>query len=96
MRIETLSFRTLPTLVLVLTFLSYASYHVTRKTISMVKSVLDPKTAELGLSPWPSPHILRTYVTGWAPFNTPSGTSMLGLITTYQTLASIFLYVNSA
>ncbi|KAK8947531.1 putative glycerol-3-phosphate transporter 1 [Platanthera guangdongensis] len=80
MRIETLSFRTLQTLVLVLTFLSYASYHATRKTTSIVKSVLDPKTAELGLSPWPSPHILRTHASGWAPFNTPSGTSMLGLI----------------
>ncbi|KAK8913675.1 putative glycerol-3-phosphate transporter 1 [Platanthera zijinensis] len=91
MRIETLSFRTLPTRVLVLTFISYASYHATRKTTSIVKSVLDPKTAKLGLSPWPCPHILRTHTSSWAPFNTPSGTSMLGLITPYQTLASIFI-----
>lgn len=80
MRNVNLSFRTFQTLVLVLTFFSYASYHATRKTTSIVKSVLDPKTAELGLSPWPSPHILRAHSSGWAPFNTPSGTSMLGLI----------------
>uniref|UniRef100_A0A8I6WFL6 Uncharacterized protein n=1 Tax=Hordeum vulgare subsp. vulgare TaxID=112509 RepID=A0A8I6WFL6_HORVV len=49
-----LSLRSCQALVLVLTFLSYASYHATRKTTSIVKSVLDPKTSNLGLLHWPS------------------------------------------
>ncbi|PKA60679.1 Putative glycerol-3-phosphate transporter 1 [Apostasia shenzhenica] len=88
-RNATFSFRTHQILVLVLTFFSYASYHATRKTTSIVKSVLDPKTAKLGLSPWPRPDILHklyheqdrpALASGWAPFNSPSGTAMLGVI----------------
>ncbi|KAM3388925.1 hypothetical protein ACQJBY_011198 [Aegilops geniculata] len=84
-----LSFRSSQALVLVLTFLSYASYHATRKTTSIVKSVLDPKTTNLGLLPWPSHLYLQelkgaanntALESGWAPFNGEDGTQLLGEI----------------
>lgn len=83
-----ISFRSCQALVLVLTFLSYASYHATRKTTSIVKSVLDPKT-NLGILHWPSHLYLqnlkgaennRTLSSGWAPFNAEDGTALLGEI----------------
>ncbi|XP_062226374.1 putative glycerol-3-phosphate transporter 1 [Phragmites australis] len=83
-----LSFRSCQALVLVLTFLSYASYHATRKTTSIVKSVLDPKT-NLGMLHWPSHLYLEklkgaennmTLSSGWAPFNDEDGTALLGEI----------------
>ncbi|XP_020085071.1 putative glycerol-3-phosphate transporter 1 [Ananas comosus] len=83
-----LSFRTCQTIVLVLTFFAYASYHATRKTTSIVKSVLDPETAKLGFAHWPSSYYLRTLhrtedkrlgsANGWAPFSTADGTALLG------------------
>jgi len=82
-----ISFRSCQALVLVLTFLSYASYHATRKTTSIVKSVLDPKT-NLGMLHWPSHLYLQnlkgsennTLSSGWAPFNAKDGTALLGEI----------------
>lgn len=85
----TFNLRTCQTLVLVLTFFSYASYHATRKTTSIVKSVLDPKKAESGFSPWPSSNIIYMFysqqekplqTSGWSPFNSSDGTAMLGVI----------------
>ncbi|KAH0470203.1 hypothetical protein IEQ34_001761 [Dendrobium chrysotoxum] len=85
----TFNFRTCQTLVLVLTFFSYTSYHATRKTTSIVKSVLDPKKEESGFIPWPIPNSIHLFYSqqwkplqtgGWAPFNNPSGTAMLGVI----------------
>ncbi|CAD5163865.1 putative glycerol-3-phosphate transporter 1 [Musa acuminata AAA Group] len=84
-----LSFRTYQTIVLVLTFLAYASYHATRKTTSIVKSVLDPETTRLGFSHWSRFYFLRTVEgtepkprlkDGWSPFDTSDGTAMLGQI----------------
>ncbi|KAJ6804558.1 putative glycerol-3-phosphate transporter 1 [Iris pallida] len=76
------------TLVLILTFFAYASYHATRKTTSIVKSVLDPKTTRVGFAHWPRNYFLGDSSTleartpglkgGWAPFDGPNGTSMLG------------------
>lgn len=86
-----ISFRSCQALVLVLTFLSYASYHATRKTTSVVKSVLDPKT-NLGTSSahyWPPSHLFYLQNLkgadnsggGWAPFNAAEdGTALLGEI----------------
>ncbi|XP_010919536.1 putative glycerol-3-phosphate transporter 1 [Elaeis guineensis] len=83
------NFKIYQAIVLVLTFLAYASYHVTRKTTSIVKSVLDPETSQLGFTHWPRSHFLRRGLGaeqkpgirgGWAPFDTSSGTAMLGEI----------------
>lgn len=60
------SFKTHQLTVLILTFIAYSCYHVTRKTTSIVKIVFDPKTSN------PKP--------GWAPFNTEDGNAMLGAI----------------
>uniref|UniRef100_A0A0D9ZP02 Major facilitator superfamily (MFS) profile domain-containing protein n=1 Tax=Oryza glumipatula TaxID=40148 RepID=A0A0D9ZP02_9ORYZ len=85
-----ISFRSCQALVLILTFLSYASYHATRKTTSIVKSVLDPKTENLGMLHWPSHLYLQdlrdaqgnmtALYSGWAPFNADDGTALLGEI----------------
>lgn len=84
-----LSFRTYQTIVLVLTFFAYASYHATRKTTSIVKSVLDPETRSLGYSPWQRSFFLRRVngeqrkpmlQNGWAPFDGSDGTELLGQI----------------
>ncbi|XP_072986789.1 putative glycerol-3-phosphate transporter 1 [Typha latifolia] len=81
------SFRAYQAIVLVLTFFAYASYHATRKTTSIVKSVLDPQTTpELGFSRWARLYYLRSghstensgQNNGWAPFDMGGGTAMLG------------------
>ncbi|RWR86680.1 putative glycerol-3-phosphate transporter 1 [Cinnamomum micranthum f. kanehirae] len=86
---STLTFRTYQAIVLILTFLAYASYHATRKTTSIVKSTLYPKSSKLGFSPWPRTHFLRLSTdrqekhcidNGWAPFDGSEGTAMLGEI----------------
>ena len=88
-RNKTISFRGHQAVVLVLTFFAYASYHATRKTTSIVKSVLDPKTTELGFIHWPRSYFLGTsnnlqkhsrLMAGWAPFDRSGGTAMLGQI----------------
>lgn len=74
-------------LVLILTFVSYASYHAARKTTSVVKGVLDPKTSNIGLLHWPRYLYLDKWHTsgkhtvlngGWAPFDSRDGTALLG------------------
>ncbi|KAL4282631.1 hypothetical protein GQ457_16G004670 [Hibiscus cannabinus] len=55
-------------LVLILTFLAYASFHASRKPPSIVKSVLAPTVQTNSTST----------DTGWAPFNGPEGTHRLG------------------
>lgn len=84
-----ISFKTYQAIVLIVTFLAYASYHATRKTTSIVKSVLDPQSTELGFK-FP---VLRSnnsneltgirkfswsLGSGWAPFNGSDGTALLG------------------
>ncbi|KAL6633831.1 hypothetical protein ACP70R_026502 [Stipagrostis hirtigluma subsp. patula] len=82
-----LSVRSCQTLVLILTFFSYASYHAARKTTSVVKGVLDPKTSNIGLLHSPrflyldKCHISEKHVVlygGWAPFDSRDGTGLLG------------------
>ncbi|KAK1307344.1 putative glycerol-3-phosphate transporter 1 [Acorus calamus] len=79
-----LTFRSHQAIVLLITFLAYASYHAARKTTSIVKSTLDPRSSSFNLyftpSPSPSRAGNRTLNGGWAPFDGPDGTSMLGEI----------------
>ncbi|ONK59015.1 uncharacterized protein A4U43_C08F2090 [Asparagus officinalis] len=76
-----LSFRTYQTIVLILTFIAYSTYHVTRKTTSIVKTVFDPEQPQqLVFSPWSNSYLHTTTKDGWAPFNTRDGTAMLGMI----------------
>ncbi|RWR89814.1 putative glycerol-3-phosphate transporter 1 [Cinnamomum micranthum f. kanehirae] len=86
---STLTFRTHQAIVLIVTFLAYASYHATRKTTSIVKSTLDPQSGQLSFSPWPRTHFLRStnqtqkkqsLQSGWAPFDGSDGTALLGEI----------------
>ncbi|KAK4743492.1 hypothetical protein SAY87_001493 [Trapa incisa] len=77
-----LSYRAYQTLVLILTFFTYSSYHACRKTTSVVKSTLDPQS-EVSLSllsPSPRPFRRWTFTasSGWAPFNGSDGASLLG------------------
>ncbi|GAU27577.1 hypothetical protein TSUD_271180 [Trifolium subterraneum] len=85
------SYKTHQAIVLIVTFLAYASYHATRKTTSIVKSVLDPQSSSknnLGFSFSPLKRVVVTNHTesrlswslgdGWAPFNGSDGTSLLG------------------
>jgi OPA family glycerol-3-phosphate transporter-like MFS transporter 1/2 len=85
------SYKTHQAIVLIVTFLAYASYHATRKTTSIVKSVLDPQTSSknnLGFNFFPLRRVLVENHTesglswslgdGWAPFNGSDGTSLLG------------------
>ncbi|KAK9130550.1 hypothetical protein Sjap_011037 [Stephania japonica] len=62
-------------LVLFITFLSYASFHASRKPPSIVKSVLSPKmesnSTKLGLNS-------TQFDAGWAPFDGRRGTHRLG------------------
>lgn len=78
----TLSFRTHQTIVLVLTFFAYASYHATRKTTSIVKSVLDPASSSISLTFFPFKTQKLSWILGdgWAPFNGSDGTALLGEI----------------
>ena len=86
-RRSVLSYKTYQALVLLITFLSYASYHATRKTTSIVKSVLDPNSSKLTFSP--ASKLLNAFrssqersgvVRGWAPFDNSNGTALLGEI----------------
>ncbi|KAF5457699.1 hypothetical protein F2P56_021782 [Juglans regia] len=81
-----LSFKTHQAIVLIVTFLAYASYHATRKTTSIVKSTLDPQSSDFGLKfvPWRAsylqepPKLSLVSEDGWAPFNGSDGTALLG------------------
>uniref|UniRef100_S4PG65 Sugar phosphate exchanger 3 n=1 Tax=Pararge aegeria TaxID=116150 RepID=S4PG65_9NEOP len=70
--------------VLVLTYFTYMTYHLTRKPISVVKSVLHQNCSGLA----PPPGVLPTddQWCNWAPFNTSDAYTLLG------TLDSAFLF----
>ncbi|VVA91653.1 unnamed protein product [Arabis nemorensis] len=59
-------------LVLIITFVAYASFHASRKPPSIVKSVLGPSVASNTSS------IDESIDNGWAPFNGTQGTQRLG------------------
>lgn len=66
-------------LVLLVTFLTYASYHMARKAPSVVKSVLCPsKNVHAGAAHAFSHRLLRVNEGGWAPFNGSGGKTELG------------------
>ncbi|CAM8991240.1 unnamed protein product [Rhodiola kirilowii] len=82
-----LSFKTYQAIVLVVTFLAYASYHATRKTASIVKSTLDPQSSGAGLGlnlfllgdrNYHKSSMSSAVGAGWSPFNGLDGTSLLG------------------
>lgn len=73
------SLRSYQTLVLVLTFVAYTCFHMTRKITSIVKSALDPQT-KVGFSHWGRLHARNSLNIGWLPFNTGDGSSLLGEI----------------
>ncbi|KAF8765458.1 hypothetical protein HU200_008604 [Digitaria exilis] len=72
-----LSLRSCQALVLILTFFSYASYHAARKTTSVVKSALDPKTC-LNILKLHTSESHTVLYGGWAPFDSRDGTALLG------------------
>ncbi|NXX76361.1 G6PT3 protein, partial [Urocolius indicus] len=65
-------------LTLVLTFLSYTSYHLSRKPISIVKSQLHPNCSALG----PNPHNNSNSSTwcSWAPFDGSNYNELFGAL----------------
>ncbi|GMJ00429.1 glycerol-3-phosphate permease 4 [Hibiscus trionum] len=78
-------------IVLLLTFVAYASYHASRKPSSIVKSVWYPESMESSAPPWPVGNVFireefsgfgadRLKNKGWYPFNETDGTSKLGEI----------------
>ncbi|KAB2598510.1 glycerol-3-phosphate transporter 1 [Pyrus ussuriensis x Pyrus communis] len=84
-----LSYKTHQAIVLVVTFVAYASYHAARKTTSVVKSTLDPESSVTSLRSWPwrmsylsKPDESRRFSwvlgDGWAPFDGSDGTALLG------------------
>ncbi|KAE8710659.1 putative glycerol-3-phosphate transporter 4 [Hibiscus syriacus] len=78
-----LSYETHQAIVLIVTFFAYTSYHATRKTTSIVKSVLDPQSSDLGLKffPWRITYVSsapQVVGDGWAPFNGSDGMTLLG------------------
>ncbi|KAL4557164.1 hypothetical protein LXL04_035336 [Taraxacum kok-saghyz] len=83
---STLSYKTHQIIVLIVTFLAYASYHATRKTTSIIKSSLDPQSPNDTLQF----HSLLSWLlgSGWAPFNGANGTALLGDLD----LAFLFVY----
>lgn len=82
MKKSALSFKKYQAIVLIVTFLAYTAYHATRKTTSIVKSALDPQSpTKVNKLPW-----LREK--GWAPFDGPDGTALLGELD----VAFLFVY----
>ncbi|KAF3453033.1 hypothetical protein FNV43_RR03466 [Rhamnella rubrinervis] len=79
---KTLAFHQI--LVLVVTFLAYASFHASRKPPSIVKSVLGPNIQSNSsiIESNLNSSILNSslFDTGWAPFDGPRGTHRLGEI----------------
>ncbi|KAL4575957.1 hypothetical protein LXL04_012044 [Taraxacum kok-saghyz] len=77
-----ISFKSHQAIVLIVTFLAYASYHASRKTTSIIKSALDPQTPDASLQS--APFLQRSNAlswvlgSGWAPFNGTNGTGLLG------------------
>ncbi|KAK9665673.1 hypothetical protein RND81_14G128000 [Saponaria officinalis] len=88
-RKKALSYQTYQAIALVVTFLSYTTYHVTRKTTSIVKSALDPQSLTSVpynlMSYSMKSHVNDTVLggssgAGWAPFNGNDGTTLLGYL----------------
>ncbi|XAR71812.1 Glycerol-3-phosphate-transporting ATPase [Bertholletia excelsa] len=75
-----LSFKTHQAIVLVITFLAYTSYHAARKTTSIIKTALDPQFSDLGSKffPFQRRELPLFLGRGWAPFDGPDGTAVLG------------------
>ncbi|KAJ6427089.1 hypothetical protein OIU84_022648 [Salix udensis] len=79
-------------MVLLVTFIAYASYHASRKPSSIVKSALDPEPNKTkNVYPWPIGSVFvkdeffdgnkdMFGYKGWEPFNGKDGTKKLGLI----------------
>jgi MFS transporter, OPA family, solute carrier family 37 (glycerol-3-phosphate transporter), member 1/2 len=95
-----LSFKSYQAIVLVLTFFAYASYHATRKTMSIVKSVLDPEQKIASVTHWSDSLYLKITGhepdsrNGWAPFDAADGTAMLGNIdVAFLSLYAFGMYV---
>ncbi|KAJ8706406.1 hypothetical protein PYW08_011032 [Mythimna loreyi] len=74
--------------VLMLTFFTYMTYHLTRKPISVVKSVLHQNCSALVPPPGTDPN--DDQWCNWAPFNTTDANTLLG------TLDSAFLFSYAA
>ncbi|GAB2294115.1 hypothetical protein Dimus_028334 [Dionaea muscipula] len=87
-----LSYNTYQANVLIVTFFAYTTYHLARKTTSVVKSALDP-SSDIGLKLVPVPFsrnsihsrppvenvkLVTTSTAGWAPFDGSNGTELLG------------------
>ncbi|KAI3508183.1 hypothetical protein L1887_23187 [Cichorium endivia] len=89
---STLSYKTHQIIVLIVTFLAYASYHATRKTTSIIKSSLDPQSPNDTLQSFTFLKSSKTLSwllgSGWAPFNGANGTGLLGDLD----LAFLFVY----
>lgn len=83
-----LSFKTHQAIVLIVTFLAYASYHATRKTTSIIKSSLDPQSPNNSSFLQSSKALSWLLGSGWAPFNGENGTGLLGDLD----LAFLFVY----
>ncbi|KAL6131850.1 hypothetical protein ACLB2K_070223 [Fragaria x ananassa] len=77
-----ISYKTHQVIVLIVTFIAYASYHAARKTTSVVKSTLDPASDEVSLNslPWRRRPFSWILGDGWAPFDGSDGTVLLGEI----------------
>ncbi|XP_044506637.1 putative glycerol-3-phosphate transporter 1 [Mangifera indica] len=84
-----ISYKSHQAIVLILTFLTYASYHATRKVTSIVKSALDPAASDVSWKfiPWRKTHLHEPPAIGklswnlgdgWTPFNGSDGTALLG------------------
>lgn len=97
---SSISYKTHQSIVLIVTFFAYLTYHATRKTTSVVKSALDPQSPDVDLkSPFSwkeaySHKLLertsnsRVLGSGWAPFNGSNGTALLGELD----VAFLFVY----
>ncbi|GKC26487.1 putative glycerol-3-phosphate transporter 1 [Tanacetum coccineum] len=87
-----ITFKSHQAIVLIVTFLAYASYHASRKTTSIIKSALDPQTSDQveSASFLRQSNVLSWVLgSGWAPFNGSNGTALLGDLD----LAFLFVYV---
>ncbi|GAB4825926.1 hypothetical protein Ancab_008794 [Ancistrocladus abbreviatus] len=88
---KTLSYNTYQAMVLIVTFFAYTTYHLARKTSSVIKSALDPSSeVDMKSIPWHSykhhwslknGNLTRLdSKSGWAPFNGSDGTELLGYL----------------
>lgn len=84
---STLSYRTYQVIVIIVTFFAYASFHATRKTASIVKGALDPQSPNI-TSLNQTSKIPFVHQEGWAPFDGPQGTALLGQLD----VAFLFVY----